>query len=87
MIVAVCVAAGASLVNDAGCVRCGGRCECARDVVVCVVCDVRWVWLRRWCDGDDSVVALSGTVYVVFAMCCVRDDDDDDDVTMADDRT
>jgi hypothetical protein len=33
------------------------------------------------------VVALSVTVYVVWAMCCVRDDDDDDDVTMADDRT
>jgi hypothetical protein len=55
---------------------------------VCVACDVmRAVRLRRRCDGDDGVVMLSVTVYVVFAMCCVRDDDDDDDATMADDRT
>jgi hypothetical protein len=38
------------------------------------------------CNGDDSVAVLSVTVYVVWAMCCVRndDDDDDDDATMAD---
>jgi hypothetical protein len=42
--------------------------------------------LRRCCDDGDGVVALSVTVYVVWAMCCVRDDDNDDDVTMADVR-
>jgi hypothetical protein len=44
------------------------------------------VWLRRCCYGDDGIVALSVTVYVVRAMCCVGDDVDDDDATMADDR-
>jgi hypothetical protein len=55
-------------------------------VVACV--------LFAMCDGcgvaetyDDGVVALSVTVYVVCAMCCVCNDDDDDDATMADDRT
>ncbi len=55
---------------------------------MCVVCDVRWLWCGVvWrCDGDDSVAALSVTVYVVRAMCCVRDDDNDDDVTISDVR-
>jgi hypothetical protein len=43
------------------------------------------VWLRRCCDDDDGVVVLIVTVYVVWAMCCVRDGDADDDATMADD--
>jgi hypothetical protein len=38
------------------------------------------------CDDNDDVVALSVTVYAVWAICCVRNDDDDDDATMADDR-
>jgi hypothetical protein len=84
---AVCVVAGASLNVDGCNVCCGGRCECERDVVACV--------LFAMCDGcdvaemvvdDDGVVVLCVTVYVVWAMCCVRDDDDDDDdATMADD--
>jgi hypothetical protein len=43
------------------------------------------VSLRYSGDDDDGVVALSVTVYVVWAMCCVCDYDDDD-ATMADDR-
>ncbi len=69
------------------CVVVGGVTRACRGCVCRLRCAMAVVWLRRWCDGDDSVVALSVTVCVVFAMCCVGDDDDDDDATMADDRT
>jgi hypothetical protein len=46
------------------------------------VCRLRCSMAVVWCcDGADGVVALSVTVFIVWAMCCLRADDDDDDAT------
>jgi hypothetical protein len=66
------------------CKRCDARVVWLR--VCCLRCATAVAWLRRCRDDVDCVVvALSVTVLVVCAMCCVRDGDDDD-ATMADGR-
>ncbi len=70
MIAAVCVAAGASLVNAVGgnVLVVGGVMRACRGCVCRLRCAMAVVWLGCRCDDDDHVVALSVAVYVVWAM-------------------